>query len=113
MAQGTAMLWEVEIQQKGNDPDRERVRQEYALVTHNSGAAELLRLSARGYLLEGNLPRDQAQQMMDDLLVDPLVERGRLAEHTNTTAAAEVLTVLFKPGVMDPTAQSGLELARG
>src|SRR5262249_48519097 len=78
----------------------------------NSGAAELLRLSARGYLLEGNLPRDQAQQMMDDLLVDPLVERGRLAEHTNTTAAAEVLTVLFKPGVMDPTAQSVLELAR-
>ena len=94
------MLWEVEIQPKGNDPERERVRQEYVLVTHNSAAAALLRQSARGYLLEGNLPRDQAQRMMDELLVDPLVERGRLAEETNTTAAADVLTVLYKPGVI-------------
>src|SRR5690349_21561742 len=106
------MLWEVEIHPKQNDPEKGRVCEEYDLLTHGSSAAGLLRQTARGYLLEGELPRAQAQQLMDELLVDPLVETGRLKEDTNTVAAIEVLTVLLKPGVMDPVAQSVLDVAR-
>jgi phosphoribosylformylglycinamidine synthase len=106
------MLWEVEIQPTGNDPERQRVCQDYQLLTHNTPAADVIWQTARGYLLEGKLPRAQAQRLMDELLVDPLVETGRLAEETNTAAGSEVLTVLLKPGVMDPAAQSVLDVAR-
>lgn len=106
------MLWEVEIQPKDHDPEKGRVCEEYNLLTHSDSAPKLLRQSSRGYLLEGMLDRKQAQQLMDELLVDPLVETGRLAEDTNTVAAMEVLTILLKPGVMDPVAQSVLDVAQ-
>ena len=47
------MLWEVEILPKGSDPDRDRVCQEYELLTHAADARDLVQSSARGYLLEG------------------------------------------------------------
>ena len=105
------MLWEVEIHPKGEDRERDRVRAEYDLVSPDH-ASKFILGSSRGYLLEGDLSRQQAQQLMDRLLVDPLVESGRLADKTNTGAGDEVLTVLLKPGVMDPVAQSVLDAAR-
>jgi len=43
-----------------------------------SGDGGPVAASARGYLLEGDLPREQAQQLLNELLLDPLVETGKL-----------------------------------
>jgi phosphoribosylformylglycinamidine synthase II len=108
------MLWEVEIQPKGTDPERDRVDDEFALLTHQPRGRTLIRHSARGYLLEGDLDRARVEQLLGDLLLDPLVEYGRIAapaagEKSSTTA---VVTVLLKPGVMDPAAMSIVDAAR-
>ena len=110
------MLWEVEIQPLGRDPERARVAEEYNLLTHTRQGADLVTRSARGYLLEGNLVRDQAEELMARLLVDPLVESGRLksldAGEVVKTNGHAVVTVLLKPGVMDPTAMSVIDASR-
>ena len=104
------MLWEIEIQPKGSDTERDRIRDEYALLTHEQPSQELVQRSARGYLLEGDLDRDQVEQLLEELLLDPLVETGRAAPLAtggrNGTASSMMVTVLLKPGVMDPAAMS-------
>jgi phosphoribosylformylglycinamidine synthase len=110
------MLWEVEIRPRGNDPERDRVCEEYHLLTRSTDARDLVRGTARGYLIEGTLDRDQVHRLLDELLVDPLVETGRLNNlerrdpHSNNGNRS--LTVLLKPGVMDPVAMSVTETAR-
>jgi phosphoribosylformylglycinamidine synthase len=107
MAKGTAMLWEVEITAKLHDPERERVAAEVALLTHGANGSLLAR-TTRGYLLEGDLDEATARRLVDELLVDPVVEDGRLGTVSHEPGS---LTVLFKPGVMDPAAQSIVEAA--
>jgi phosphoribosylformylglycinamidine synthase subunit PurSL len=111
------MLWEVEIRPIGRDPERERVCDEFDLLTHSQRGADLVSASARGYLLEGNLPREAAERLQNELLVDPLVEAGRLSEVGSNSSTlrpphSSFVTVLLKPGVMDPAAQSVLDAAR-
>src|ERR1700733_13584580 len=107
------MLWEVEIESKSSDLERARVAEEYALLTgghagENQSAALLAR-TTRGYLLEG-LDEPNAQRLVQEMPPDPLVETSRLAEVGGLTDKAR-LTVLPKPGVMDPVAQSILDAA--
>jgi phosphoribosylformylglycinamidine synthase len=100
------MIWEIEILPQ-HDAERQRVAAEYDLLSHTSDGSELFERTSRGYLIEGDLTREQARQILGDLLVDPLVEAARLgtlADHS--PGAANALTVLLKPGVMDPVAQS-------
>jgi phosphoribosylformylglycinamidine synthase len=109
------MLWEVEILPKGPDPELARVQADYQLLTHRPSPAGLFDTS-RGYLLEGDLTLDQASRLMNELLVDPLVEGGVCNPiPLPREGRPRVLdwTVLLKPGVMDPTAESVLEAARG
>src|SRR5207249_11343961 len=97
------MLWEVEIQPRGADPERQRVAAEFDLLTHGHGAgARVFQGAARGYLLEGEVTADQAQRLADELLVDGVVETGRLGELTANprTWFNRGLTALLKPGVM-------------
>jgi phosphoribosylformylglycinamidine synthase len=120
------MLWEVEIHSK-SDFERDRIGEEYALLTHQAPDQTGLRQTARGYLLEGELTRDQAQRFMAELLVDPLVEGGWLRPlHSQAGRESNyrpqgrerdlesevVATVLLKPGVMDPVALSVMDIAR-
>ena len=70
------MLWEVEIRPRGHDPERERVGEEYDLLTHSRDGAALVSGTARGYLLEGELTREQVERLTAELLVDPLAETG-------------------------------------
>ena len=49
------MLWELEIRPAGRDAERERVCDEFDLLTHARRGAELVKASARGFLLEGEL----------------------------------------------------------
>src|SRR5262249_22274079 len=107
---GCVMLWEVEIRPKLQDVERQRVCAEYDLLTGSRNGTAPIVATARGYLLEGDLPREQAQQLVDELLLDPLVETARLRE-LGRAEAEPALTVLLKPGVMDPAAQSVLAAA--
>ncbi len=110
------MLWEVEIQPKGEDRERDRLAEEYALVTHRPPEELPLLRTTRGYLFEGAVTQEQARSLMDELLVDPLVETGQLrsVSDRNGDGAAERLTrtVLLKPGVMDPVSLSVVDAAR-
>ena len=67
------MLWEVEILPKDRDPERERVCEEYDLLTHRHIGPTTLARTARGYLLEGDC-RASTATAGGELLVDPLVE---------------------------------------
>ncbi|HEY7423676.1 MAG TPA: putative PEP-binding protein [Gemmataceae bacterium] len=106
------MIWEIEIQPKDRDAERTRVGEEHDLLTHTRGGAELLTGTARGYLIEGEVSQSQAKRLTDELLVDPLVETGRLGTLNEHTRPDHLATVLLKPGVMDPTAFSVVEAAR-
>ena len=78
------MLWEVEIEQKGDgDAEAARVRAEVALLAADPAAAQFGIRSARGYLLEGALQRPEAETLVRELLVDPLVESGRIIDPPN------------------------------
>ncbi|MBA4186605.1 MAG: phosphoribosylformylglycinamidine synthase subunit PurL [Planctomycetaceae bacterium] len=104
------MLWEVEIRPLGRDGERERVCDEFDLLTHAQRGGDLVSASARGFLIEGNLTPQQLEQLTSEVLIDPLVESG------STTPAGtrneQFYTVLLKPGVMDPVAQTVLDAAK-
>jgi hypothetical protein len=103
------MLWEVEIRPVGRDGDRERVCDEFDLLTHAQRGGDLVTGSARGYLIEGDLGDADLERLTAEVLADPLVETvtaspvGARAEHA--------YTVLLKPGVMDPVAQTVIDAA--
>jgi phosphoribosylformylglycinamidine synthase len=107
------MLWEVEITTRGHDPELDRVRQEFDLLTHDCQGNTLLRRAARGYLIEGQLERAHAERLMSALLVDPLAESGVVGLVNEVPGEGKrIATVLLKPGVMDPVAQSVVDVSR-
>lgn len=117
------MLWEVEILPKASlprereEPELARVRQEYDLLTHSDQGSKLVSCASHGYLLEGDFPREQAEQIRTELLADPIAGDSRLGEvnehFSEVRDESRIVTVLPKPGVMDPAAQSVVEAARG
>src|SRR5881275_2061731 len=104
------MLWEVEIRPLGKDAERERVCDEFDLLTHSTRGADLVRSSARGFLIEGYLDRDAAHRLATELLVDSVVETFTLSE-VGAPRGDDAVTVLLKPGVMDPVSESVLAAA--
>jgi phosphoribosylformylglycinamidine synthase len=109
---GRAMLWEVEIRPKLHDPELERVRQEFDLFTHSQRGKDLIAAASRGYLLEGDVEREQVVRLTNELLVDALAESGHVAALSGSDSTRSLATVLLRPGVMDPTAMSVVEAAR-
>jgi phosphoribosylformylglycinamidine synthase II len=104
------MLWEVEIRPLGRDGERERVCDEFDLLTHAERGGDLISGSARGYLLEGPLGDSDLGKLTYEVLADPLVETA-----ISTPVAAKsghYYTVMLKPGVMDPVAQTILDAAK-
>src|ERR1700730_8126645 len=107
-----AMLWEVDILPKCHEGETDRVREEYNLLTHGHLGRDLIVASSRGYLLDGPLDEVYLQALLDKLLVDPLVEDSRSGELNFSRNSGEtIVTVLLKPGVMDPVAQSVVDAA--
>src|SRR5258708_7523935 len=106
------MLWEFEIRPLGRDAERARVCEEYDLLSHAKTGDRLVTASARGFLLEGNLGRAEADRLLRELLLDPLVETGRVATLNEDLGADRLATVLLKPGVMDPVALSIVDAAK-
>jgi phosphoribosylformylglycinamidine synthase len=104
------MLWDVEIRPLGRDSERERVCDEFDLLTHAERGGDYISGSARGYLIEGPLGDADLERLTTEVLADPLVETA-----VATPAPAKsghYYTVLLKPGVMDPVALTILEAAR-
>ena len=65
--------------------------------------------------MQGNLQREEIERLMRELLVDPLAETGRISGpvvHNGKHDAGSGVTVLLKPGVMDPAAMSVASAAR-
>jgi phosphoribosylformylglycinamidine synthase len=107
------MLWEVELQARERDLERDRVCAEYDLLTHNRDGARLFHRSAQGYLLEGELSEKDVQRLTDQLFLDPLAQTAQIkALGAARSREPEHVTVLLKPGVMDPAAQSVCDAAR-
>ncbi|MFO0880385.1 MAG: phosphoribosylformylglycinamidine synthase subunit PurL [Gemmataceae bacterium] len=105
------MLWEFEIRPREHDGERARVAEEYDLLTHSHDGQRLVASTARGYLVEGNLSRAQAETLLREILLDPLVETARLGQLNEHASPDHLATVLYQPGVMDPVALSVVEAA--
>lgn len=103
------MLWEVEIRPIGRDAERERVCAEFNLLTHSQRGPAIIRGTARGFCLQGELTAEVIARFAREVLIDPVVEEGTIGPAGSTGESA--LTVLYKPGVMDPTAQTVQETA--
>src|SRR5258708_39221225 len=107
------MLWEIEIRRKDRDGEQERVCREFGLLTHGRFQLQPVTHTSRGYLLSGEVTREEVEVLLERLLVDPLVETGgihQIAGHANGNS--NFVTVLPKPGVMDPVAGSVEQAAR-
>src|SRR5580700_1200225 len=104
------MRWDVEIRPLGRDGERERVCDEFDLLTHADRGGDLISGSARGYLLEGPLGDSDVEKITNEVLADPLVETVTAAPVA--AKSGHYCTVLLKPGVMDPVAQTILDAAK-
>ena len=115
-------LWQVDILSAEGQPD--------SLGTHAQAAArelgiadDLRILGVHGFLLQGNLDAQQTSQMARDYLADPIAQRTITApvgseslskpDGSVSSQHCHLVYVLFKPGVMDPVAQSTLTMLRG
>src|ERR1700722_8493030 len=110
---GRAMLWEVDIYPLAGQPNL-LARRVAADAADLGLGRELCVDAARGYLIQGQLSREQIDQIAQSLLVDAVVERaviGKPGEAGLSQPPAgfdRLIHVLPKPGVMDPVAQSAL-----
>jgi phosphoribosylformylglycinamidine synthase len=110
----TVTLWEVDIYPAAGRPDLAGRR--VAADAADLGLGDHLTIhAAYGYLLQGELTREQVELLARELLSDPIVERTTVARvgdpalaepPPDAAAGACPVHVLPKPGVMDPVATS-------
>jgi phosphoribosylformylglycinamidine synthase II len=116
------MLWEIDIHPAAGEADRAALR--IAAAARELGLADDLRVAAaHGYLVQGAaLDRPQVEQLSRQLFADLVVETPLFATSGDASLVvppsrlddsndAHCVTVLLKPGVMDPVAQSALAAA--
>jgi phosphoribosylformylglycinamidine synthase II len=117
-------LWEIDIHPATGEVDRAALR--VASAARELGLADksLQVAAARGFLVEGpQLDRAQVERLANELIADLVVETPVFAEVSDPRLVApperlaskdanvSSVTVLLKPGVMDPVAQSTLAAA--
>jgi phosphoribosylformylglycinamidine synthase len=113
-------LWQVDIRSADGQPDSLG-----AVATASArelGIADRIRVSGiHGFLLQGDLDQPIVQRIASNYLSDPIAQRfmaGAVGDaswsdtHAVGLARGTVVHVLFKPGVMDPVAQSTLTMLR-
>ena len=112
MQNGSAMLWEIELPPRNpeEDADFRRVRSEFADLTPflktKFGAVPPEVATTRGFLLEGHLDAAAADRIAQQLLVDPVTEEAFVRQAFENKLDDNIVTVLRKPGVMDPVSDS-------
>jgi len=108
------ILWEVDIYPAEGQPDRAG-RDATGDATDLGLNGDLDIRAARGYLVQGDLSREQVERLAGELLSDGVVESTvvapigdeRLNQAPNGVAdGLRQVHVLLKPGVTDPVAQS-------
>ncbi len=121
------MLWEIDIHPAEGQPDRAGDRIAVAARELNL-AADVRVATAHGFLVQGEgLTREQIERLANDLLADVVVERaliGRVGDAELSlsqgsrvdgrgpqVAKTHSVTVLLKPGVMDPVAETAVAAA--
>jgi phosphoribosylformylglycinamidine synthase II len=114
------MLWEIDVYPAPGQPDR--LALQVAADAEELGIARDLKISAAaGYLIQGNLDRQQVEALANELFTDRVVERSVISQVGQSSAAGDsipadlkhasqslLVHVLPKPGVMDPAAQSAM-----
>ena len=112
------MLWEVDIFAAPGQPDV--IATETVADARDLGLSSQLSIGfARGYLIQGNLNREQVDLLASKLLADPVVERTlvdvvggeSLKKGLAGTTTGRILYVLPKPGVTDVVADAARKSA--
>ena len=106
------MLWDIEIRARLAELEVDRVRGEYRLLAHAEPPAGFITAASRGYLVEGEMDREQARELASQVLVDEVAEIGAIRAWDEPAETEPVATVLPRPGVMDPVALSVAALAK-
>ncbi len=116
-SQKTTCLWQIDIWPEAGQPDR--IANELASDAADLRLPSSLRIrSARGFLIEGDITLEQAENIGINLLAEPVVERFQLAEvgSNEINVAADdcpnLIYVLPLPGVTDPQAESAMQAMR-
>lgn len=118
-------LWEIDIHPATGERDRAALRVASAARELGLANQDLHVAAARGFLVEGpRLDRAQVERLATELIADLVVETPFFAEVSDPQLVApparfssansgetHCVTVLLKPGVMDPVAQSTLAAA--
>ncbi|NLY03010.1 MAG: phosphoribosylformylglycinamidine synthase subunit PurL [Rhodopirellula sp.] len=107
------MLWEVDIYPRAGHPDL--IGNQVSADAADLGLADAPQVTAaRGYLIQGDLSREQVARIANELLADGVVERTVVAPVGDPSLVeapegrSHLIHVLPKPGVTDPVAQSAL-----
>ena len=106
------MLWHIRIEPAHPLPDS--LGRRLAAQAVESGLAGTWSVqTSRGFLIEGEISREQLDRVAAEVLVDPVVETHTI-EPTNTPANGHgtLIHVMPKPGVTDPEGSSALELLK-
>ena len=105
------MLWEVEIRPLGRDGERERVCDEFDLLTHAQRGGDLVCGSARGYPARRR-PRRRRPRTAHERGPRRSARGNGDSRRRSAGKPDHCYTVLLKPGVMDPVAQTVLDAAK-
>jgi phosphoribosylformylglycinamidine synthase subunit PurSL len=110
------MLWEVEIQPRKGEVDREGQR--VLAEARALGIKSLEQVdSARSFLIEGTIDADRVSAALEPLLADSVVETTSLrrlpaTDDRPTADGRLLLNVLFNPGVTDNVGQTARQAIR-
>ncbi len=105
------MLWEIDVYPAPGQTDL-LARQVAAAASELGVAPGMEVTTAGGYLIHGNLQREQVERLALQLFADPIIERfvvgsvGEEALNRPPRPGATLIHVMPKPRVMDPAAAS-------
>lgn len=112
-------LWQVEIRPADGQPDSLGAQAESA--ARELGISDRLQVQGiHGFLVQGSLDASSATRMAREYLADPIAQKVETAivgdpklSAYNSSVPTQLVHVLLKPGVMDPVAQSTLQMLKG
>lgn len=103
------MLWEVEILPSSGQRDHEGNRVLASAASQGFKGLQAVR-SARSFLIQGDLSRDEIRRAAEDVLCDTVVEEFRIHQLPSSGKSdedpASTVNVLFHPGVTDSVAEN-------
>ncbi|QDU62302.1 Phosphoribosylformylglycinamidine synthase subunit PurL [Planctomycetes bacterium Pan216] len=117
MASDVVTLWDINIRHLPESPERRTIdnhsqqtnadlRELGAIASERFGEDVPGCETSRGFLLEAELAAEEIERIAHRLLADTVIETVDVTQIDRREVPANTITVLPKPGVMDPVAQS-------